>query len=59
MPSRTDFTRWLFVLISLIIVSLIAWNTFGLFTQLKDNERQKMTIWAAAFEEFQQIDITD
>ena len=59
MPSRTDFTRWFFVLISLIIVSSIAWHTFGLFTQLKDNERQKMTIWAAAFEEFQQVDITN
>lgn len=34
------------------------WNTYQFFTQLKENERAKMEIWAAAQEEFQQIDLT-
>jgi len=47
------------VLVSAIIVTLIAWNTYRLFNQLKENERYKMAIWAGAFEEFQQVDITN
>lgn len=59
MRTLSDFTRWLFVVLSALIVSLIAWNTYRLFTQLKENERHKMSIWAGAFEEFQQVDITN
>ncbi len=59
MRTQSDFTRWLFVLVSAVIVTLIAWNTYRLFNQLKENERHKMTIWAGAFEEFQQVDITN
>jgi signal transduction histidine kinase len=59
MRTLGDFTRWLFVVLSALIVSLIAWNTYRLFTQLKENERHKMSIWAGAFEEFQQVDITN
>ncbi|MEZ4858470.1 MAG: HAMP domain-containing sensor histidine kinase [Flavobacteriaceae bacterium] len=59
MPNKISLTRWLFVLTSLIIISLILWNTYQFFTQLKENERTKMTIWAAAFEEFQEVNITN
>ena len=59
MRTLSDFTRWLFVVLSALIVSLIAWNTYRLFNQLKENERHKMSIWAGAFEEFQQVDITN
>ncbi len=59
MPNRIALTRWFFVLTSVVIISLILWNTYQFFTQLKDNERNKMTIWAAAFEEFQQVSISN
>jgi two-component system, sporulation sensor kinase D len=56
MLNKTILTRWFFVLSSVLIISLIIWNTYQFFTQLKENERNKMTIWAAALEEFQQVD---
>ncbi len=59
MPNKTILTRWFFVLSSILIISLIIWNTYQFFTQLKENERNKMTIWAAAFEEFQQVDLSN
>lgn len=59
MPNKTILTRWFFVLSSVLIISLILWNTYQFFNQLKDNERDKMKIWAAAFEEFQQVDLTN
>lgn len=59
MPNKIALTRWFFLLTSVVIISLILWNTYQFFTQLKDNERNKMTIWAAAFEEFQQVSISN
>lgn len=58
MPNNTALTRWFFVLASVAIISLILWNTYQFFTQLKENEREKMEIWAAAQEEVQKIDLT-
>jgi two-component system, sporulation sensor kinase D len=57
MQNRTSLTRWLFMLVSITIISLILWNTYAFFNQLKENERSKMKIWAAAQEEFQKIDL--
>ncbi|QAA81864.1 HAMP domain-containing histidine kinase [Aequorivita sp. H23M31] len=45
--------RWGFILASLLIVSLILWNTYDFFNQLKEKERAKMEIWAVAQEELQ------
>ncbi len=59
MPNKTILTRWFFILSSVLIISLILFNTYQFFNQLKDNERNKMKIWAAAFEEFQQVDLTN
>lgn len=59
MSNKANLTRWLFVISSIIIISLILWNTFQFFNQLKENERNKMKIWAAAFEEFQQVDLSN
>lgn len=59
MFNKLVITRWLFVIVSFIIISLVLWNTYQFFTQLKQNERQKMQIWAAAQEELQQIDFTN
>lgn len=59
MTNKANLTRWLFVLASIVIVGLILWNTYQFFNQLKENERNKMKIWAAAFEEFQQVDLSN
>ncbi|MDC7995233.1 sensor histidine kinase [Altibacter sp. HG106] len=53
MYSKTAFIRWFFIFASLCIISLILWNTYAFFNQLKDNERNKMKIWAFAQEELQ------
>ena len=53
MQNKTVITRWLFILGSAIIVSLIAWNTYNFFNELKENERSKMQLWAQAQEELE------
>jgi sensor histidine kinase YesM len=57
MQSNRAFTRWGFILASLLIISLILWNTYTFFNQLKTNERTKMEIWAAAQKELEQSNI--
>jgi len=58
MFSKTTINRWIFIIISVSIISLILWNTFLLFNQLKENERSKMQVWAEAQKEFnEQIDL--
>ena len=59
MLKNTALTRWFFFLVSLFIISLIMWNTFAFFKQLKENERNKMQLWAEAQFEVQQNNITD
>jgi signal transduction histidine kinase len=58
MPNKKALTRWFFTLASIGIISLILWNTYQFFNQLKENQREKMQIWAAAQEELQKIDLT-
>ncbi|MEM0517952.1 MULTISPECIES: sensor histidine kinase [Aequorivita] len=59
MFRNKSLSRWGFILASLIVISLILWNTFIFFNQLKENERAKMEIWAAAYQELQQKSTTD
>lgn len=40
--------RWFIIISSLLIVGLILWNTSIFFERLKQDEREKMEIWAAA-----------
>ncbi len=54
MLSKKTLTRWGFILASLLVISLILWNTYIFFIQLKQNERKKMEIWAVAQEELAQ-----
>lgn len=54
MFRNKSLSRWIFIIASLIIISLILWNTYIFFTQLKENERKKMEIWAVAQEELAQ-----
>ncbi len=39
------------ILVSLIIVSLVLWNTYSFFNQFKEDERLKMEVFAAAIKE--------
>ncbi len=59
MFKNTALTRWFFFILSIIIISLIVWNTFAFFKQLKDNERHKMELWATAQFEVQQNNLID
>ncbi len=52
MFRNKSLSRWGFILASLLIISLILWNTYIFFNQLKENERAKMEIWAAAYRDF-------
>ncbi len=54
MLSKKTLSRWGFILASILIISLILWNTYIFFIQLKENERKKMEIWAVAQEELAQ-----
>ncbi|MCB0453478.1 MAG: HAMP domain-containing histidine kinase [Aequorivita sp.] len=54
MLRNKSLSRWGFILASLIVISLILWNTFVFFQQLKANERAKMEIWAAAYHDLLQ-----
>ena len=46
--SERNLTRWFIIISSLLIVGLILWNTSIFFERLKNDERDKMQIWAAA-----------
>ena len=43
--------RWIMIVVSFIIVSLILWNTYVFFQNFKSEERTKMAIWAKAQKE--------
>ncbi len=51
MFRKRTITRWGFILASIFVISLILWNTYVFFNQLKENERTKMELWAVAHEE--------
>jgi len=46
--DRRNTTRWLIILISFLIISLILWNTYTFFQIFKNEERLKMNLWAKA-----------
>ncbi|MCB0375429.1 MAG: sensor histidine kinase, partial [Sinomicrobium sp.] len=46
--NQKSLTRWVLILTSFIVVSLILWNTYSFFQTFKEEERIKMRIWAAA-----------
>lgn len=57
MLRKKTLSRWGFILASLLIISLILWNTYVFFNQLKENERTKMEIWALAQEGFRKANL--
>ena len=51
-----NFRRWFIILSSLFIVTLIVWNAVSFFQRIKQEERQKMNIWASAQVYLDQVD---
>ncbi|MFD2551211.1 sensor histidine kinase [Bizionia sediminis] len=52
-------TRYIIVAASFVIITLILWNTFVFFQYFKEEQRQKMDIWAFAQTEFQKNMLDD
>ena len=50
--KNTLFLKRFTILVSIIIVSLILWNTYNFFKLFKSDERAKMEIFATAIKEF-------
>lgn len=46
--QKRNTIRWMLIIASFVIVSLILWNTYNLFQKFKSEERSKMQIWANA-----------
>lgn len=46
--EKRNITRWIIILISFIIITLILWNTYTFFQIFKNEERLKMNVWAKA-----------
>jgi len=54
--DKRQITRWILILSSFIIVILIVWNTYSFFQIFKEDERNKMELWAAAQKTLQNVD---
>ena len=46
--DRRNTTRWIIIVASFCIISLILWNTYTFFQIFKNEERLKMNLWAKA-----------
>lgn len=51
MQNERSYFRVVFVLLSLVTVSIILWNTYIFFNELKESERSKMELLASAYAE--------
>jgi len=47
--------RWIMILASFIIISLILWNTYIFFQNFKAEERTKMGLWSDAYTEINDV----
>lgn len=57
--KNRQLVRWIIIIASFAIISLILWNTYTFFQKFKEEERAKMAIWSAAQVEFQRGLLTD
>ena len=46
--EKRNLTRWIIIISSFLIASLILWNTYVFFQTFKEEERNKMELWATA-----------
>lgn len=44
--EKRNLTRWIIIMASFVIVTLIMWNTYTFFQIFKNDERVKMEVWA-------------
>ena len=51
--------RWIIIITSFVIVSLILWNTYSFFQIFKSEERVKMEQWALAQKAFKEAGLDD
>ncbi|UMB60088.1 HAMP domain-containing histidine kinase [Lutibacter sp. A80] len=55
--KNVQIIRWVVIITSFIIVTLILWNTYDFFQKFKNEERAKMEILAGAYERFSAYDL--
>ena len=48
LSSNRNAIRWIIIISSFIIISLILWNTYTFFQKFKAEERVKMNTWSVA-----------
>jgi signal transduction histidine kinase len=48
LTTKNNASRWLIIIASFIIISLILWNTYQFFQNFKEEERIKMRNWSTA-----------
>lgn len=48
LSSNANVSRWVIILVSFIIITLILWNTYIFFQNFKAEERIKMQTWSVA-----------
>jgi two-component system, sporulation sensor kinase D len=46
--EKRNLTRWIIIISSFLIASIILWNTYIFFQTFKEEERNKMELWASA-----------
>ena len=51
MLENKNLFRWISIIVSFVIVSLILWNTYTFFQNFKEEERKKMEIWSLAYKD--------
>jgi signal transduction histidine kinase len=56
--EKRNLTRWIIILASFVIVSLILWNTYTFFQIFKEEERVKIELWAESLKTFNNADPT-
>lgn len=55
--KNSQTTRWIAIIVSFVIVSLILWNTYSFFQKFKSEERLKMEILGKAYKRFANSDL--
>lgn len=55
--EKRNLTRWVIIISSFLIASLILWNTYIFFQIFKEEERSKVELWAKALKNIRNSDI--
>jgi two-component system, sporulation sensor kinase D len=55
--EKRNLTRWIIIFSSFLIASLILWNTYVFFQTFKEEERNKMELWATALKNLRNADV--